>query len=240
MIFQEPKLLSNKTSHHILLVDDDLLLHTLLEEYFRAHGSYKIHALQDGEGLGLLIDKQQPDMIMLDIMLPGKDGWYWLDWLKRCHPHIPVLLLSAKNQPDDRLRGFESGAADYLIKPFHPGELLIRISHILHPQHITGHKRYQVGEYLFDPMQETLQAENSQIRLSTLESRLLLFFCENAGQTLTRDAISLALNGNEHHPLNRSIDMAITRLRKKLGDDKEKPQYLHTVWRKGYRLTLNA
>lgn len=231
--------MNNKTLQ-ILLVDDDILLHKLLEEFFCLHGCYHIHALQDGNGIGEFINKRPPDMIMLDIMMPGKDGWYWLDWLKQHYPQLPVLLLSARKTPDDRLKGFELGAADYLIKPFHPMELLIRINNILH-RHIphTG-KHFQIGNYLFDPRREALQRGDTQIKLSTLESRLLLFFCENAGQTLTRDAISFALNGNEHHPMNRSIDMTITRLRKKLGDDKDFPQYLHTVWRKGYRLTLNT
>lgn len=233
------KPLNGKTINHILLVDDDVLLHKLLEEYFNIHGHH-LYSLKEGEGIGNFLQQRRPDMIILDIMMPGKDGLYWLGWLRTHYPQIPVLLLSAKRTAHDRVKGFELGAADYLIKPFHPKELLIRVNNILHNRQIADNKLIKLGNYLFDPTQEKLLNNNTQIKLSTLESHLLLFFCQNAGQTLTRDDISYALNGNEHHPMNRSIDMAVTRLRKKLGDDKDAPQYLHTVWRKGYRLTLNT
>lgn len=232
--------LNNTPTCRILLVDDDVLLHKLLEEYF-AECDYQFHALSNGEKIINFFRQHQPDIILLDIMMPGgKDGLYWLGWLKEQYPQIPVMLLSAKKSAQERLQGLETGADDYLTKPFHPKELLIRIRNIMrHAPQKNGHM-IQIGSNLFDPRHERLERDNTSIKLTTLETSLLLFFCRNAGQILTRDAISLAMNGNDHQPMNRSIDMTINRLRKKLGDDANSPQHLCTVWRKGYRLTLKT
>lgn len=199
----------------------------------------KIHSLPNGEGLQDFLQAQTPDLIILDIMMPGRNGLYWLSWLKDNHPEIPVLIMSAKDSMDDRMQGLELGAEDYLTKPFHPKELLIRLRNILRNKPAHKDQLIKIGEHYFDPAHERLIRQNTAIKLTSLETRLLEFFCQNAGQTLTRDAISIALHGNEHHPMDRGIDMHINRLRKKIEGDISQPRYLHTVWRKGYRLTLN-
>ncbi len=223
----------------ILLVDDDLLLHKLLEEYLCQH-NYQINALQCGEEISGFLQQQQPDCILLDIMMQGKDGLYWLKWLKENHTHIPVMLLSAKKLMGDRLQGLELGADDYLTKPFHPKELLIRMRNIMRdkPQN-NGRVIHKIGNSFFDPVHEHLERGDTTIKLTTQENSLLHFFCQNHGQILTRDAISHAMSGNDHQPMNRSIDMTINRLRKKLDDSATDPRYLCTVWRKGYRLILD-
>lgn len=228
----------NDCTHHILLVDDDILLRVLLEEFVVMHGCV-LHSLGQGDEMVEYLQGQQPDLIALDIMMPGKDGLYWLGWLRDNHPLMPVLLLSTRASARDRLKGLELGADDYLIKPFHPKEFLIRVGHILRNTAMPRSILTQIGEYQFDPVHECLFHRDAQIRLTTLETRLLSFFCQHSGQTLTRDAISHALTGNEHQPLNRSIDMAVNRLRKKLGEDLAAPKHLHTVWRKGYRFVIN-
>ena len=228
----------NTPRREILLVDDDVVLHALLQEYLTAH-HYHIHTLLSGEEIEGFCQYSQPDLILLDIMLPGKDGLHWLEWIKKNHPHLPVMLLSAKKSADERLAGLEVGADDYLIKPFHPKELLIRLQKIIrHPP--TPNNLIAIGDNLFYPLHEKLERDGTVIKLTTQETRLLEFFCQNAEQVLTRDAISHAMSGNEHLPLNRSIDMTINRLRKKLGDDAHAPQHLRTIWRKGYRLLINA
>ena len=103
-----------------------------------------------------------------------------------------------------------------------------------------GRVIHKIGRSLFDPVHEHLEREDTTIKLTTQESGLLQFFCQNPGQILTRDAISHAMYGNEYQPMNRSIDMTINRLRKKLDDNTSTPRYLCTVWRKGYRLTLES
>jgi DNA-binding response OmpR family regulator len=227
----------NMPNHQILLVDDDIVLHTLLQEYLTAH-NYHIHSLLNGEEIDSFCRDYQPDLVLLDIMLPGNDGLHWLKWIKKHHPNLPVMLLSAKKSADERLAGLEIGADDYLTKPFHPKELLIRIQNIIRHIPAKPNDLIAIGDNLFNPLHEKLERDDTTIKLTTQEARLLQFFCQNAGQVLTRDAISHAINGNEHLPLNRSIDMTINRLRKKLGDDANNPQYLRTIWRKGYRLTL--
>ncbi|SEA18229.1 two-component system, OmpR family, phosphate regulon response regulator OmpR [Thiothrix caldifontis] len=227
------------SNRQILLVDDDLLLHKLLAEYLLGH-HYHLHTLPNGEGISNFCQHQQPDIILLDIMMPGEDGIHWLKWLKANHPTIPVMLLSAKKSAQERLQGLEVGADDYLTKPFHPKELLIRMHNIMRHQPVKHIQTIKIGSNVFDPEQEKLERDNTIIKLTAQETSLLRFLCQNAGQILTRDAISHAINGNDYHPLNRSIDMTINRLRKKLGDDAHSPQYLRTIWRKGYRLTLNT
>lgn len=227
----------NTPNHKILLVDDDILLHALLQEYLTAH-DYSIHGLLNGEEIDKFCQNNQPDLILLDIMLPGKDGLHWLEWIKKNHPHLPVMLLSAKKSPDERLAGLEIGADDYLTKPFHPKELLIRIQNIIRHIPTKPNNFIVIGNNLFDPMNSKLERDSTIIKLTTQENHLLQLFCQNTGQILTRDAISYALNGNEHQPLNRGIDMTINRLRKKLGDKAHNPTHLRTIWRKGYRLTL--
>ncbi|WML89485.1 response regulator transcription factor [Thiothrix lacustris] len=224
--------------YRVVLIDDDILLHKLLEMYLFEH-HYQLQSLSCGEEIRDFISQQTPDLILLDIMLPGKDGLHWLNWLKHNYPNIPVMLLSAKKSAEERLIGLEFGADDYLTKPFHPKELLIRIRKIMrHPTLANKHVTYQIGSNLFNPAHEHLERNNQLIKLTTQESSLLQFFCQRPDEILTRDCISQALNGNEHQPLNRSIDMTINRLRKKLGDHASNPRYLCTVWRKGYRLTL--
>lgn len=214
--------------HHILLVDDDLLLQKLLEDFLSLHAC-KIHLLPNGEGLHDFLHAQVPDLIILDIMMPGRNGFYWLSWLKENHPEIPVLILSSKGSADDRVHGLELGAEDYLPKPFHPKELLIRLRNILRNKPLHNSQLIRIGEHYFDPVQELFIRNNTPIKLTTLETRLLEFFCQNAGQILTRDAISLALHGNEHYPMARGIDMHVNRLRKKIEDDIAHPRCLHTI-----------
>ena len=229
--------MNNNHAHRILLVDDDVLLQNLLVEYLASHG-FLVSTLSNGENIGAVLGNYQIDLVALDIVIPGKDGLYWLEWLKKHYPHIPILILSARNSAKDRLKGLELGAIDYLIKPFHPKELLIRIQNTLRRQSQTEEQPIKIGEQLFDQTLEILIQEDRLVKLTSLETQLLAFLCQNAGQVISRDAISYALHGSEHHPMNRSIDMQINRLRKKLGDTPHSPKHIHTVWRKGYRLVL--
>jgi DNA-binding response OmpR family regulator len=229
--------LNNNHAYRILLVDDDVLLQNLLVEYLSTHG-FLVNTLSNGEDIGQVLNTYPLDLVALDIVMPGKDGLYWLEWLKKHYPHIPVLILSARNSAKDRLRGLELGATDYLIKPFHPKELLIRVKNTLNRYVQMEDQPVKIGEQLFDPTLEILIQDNSLVKLTSLETRLLVLLCQHAGQVLSRDAISYALHGSEHHPMNRSIDMQMNRLRKKLGDTPQSPKHIHTVWRKGYRLVL--
>lgn len=224
----------------ILIIDDDETLQEVLNKFLQMRG-YVVRSLVQGEQLANFLEQHQTDLILLDIVTPEKGGLHWMRWIRQHHPHIPVLILSSKSTPEERLQGLEYGARDYLTKPFHPKELLIRIQHILpaasHSEMMVNGETYTIGLQVFDPQRECLIRSGEPVKLTHHESRLLHFFCQHAGQILSRDTISQALYGNDHEPFDRKIDMQITRLRKKLQDDLKTPQHLHTVWRKGYRFT---
>ncbi|MBJ6611715.1 MAG: response regulator transcription factor [Candidatus Thiothrix moscowensis] len=224
-------------SRNILIVDDDSVLQKLLEEYLPLHG-FAVQGIANGDKIEDYLYAYSPALVVLDIVLPGKSGLYWLKHLKTVYPQLPVLVLSAQGNATDRLRGLELGANDYLPKPFHPKELLIRIRNILHSHPLSSTGTIRIGDHLFDPERELLLRKDGTIKLTSLDSLLLNFFCQHPGKVLSRDAISHALHGNDHAPLDRSIDMRINRLRKKLESDLDNPRHLHTVWRKGYRFIL--
>lgn len=221
--------------HHILLVDDDSFLHKLVGELLSAH-QCRIEVITNGEEIYPSLQAKIPDLIIMDILMPGRNGLYWLCWIKENYPQIPVLILSARNSADDRITGLEMGAEDYLTKPFHPKELLIRVRNILRHRTKPNNHLIRIGHHYFDPVHELFIRDNNPVKLTSSESHLLEFFCQHTGQTLTRDDISYALHGSEYHPMKRSIDMHVNRLRRKIGDDPANPRYLLTVWRKGYRL----
>lgn len=240
-------MLDNK--HHeitpvsVLVIDDDPMLQTFVETFLVAHG-YRVFRAENGESARAVLASQTPDIITLDIIMPGKDGLFWLKWLNQNYPQIPVIILSCKTSPDERVAGLDMGADDYLSKPFHPRELLIRIRNILNRSSAEIPDQQpvlKIGSCHFYPEQALLvNTENNalQIKLSSLESHLLWFLYRHAGTTLTRDAISLDIYGMEHNPLDRRIDMQMNRLRKKLDTLTDASNHLHTVWRKGYRFTV--
>lgn len=224
--------------HSILIVDDDLVLQELLGQFLHQQGFQVTHA-KNGEEASRILPQHTPALIILDIIMPGKNGLYWLQWIKQNCPHMPVLILSSQSSDQERIQGLELGAEDYLTKPFHPRELLIRVRNILRLYSNNGKKTFMIGSCLFDPERELLiRWETVPTKLTPADTQLLLFFCQNAGQTLTRDAISHALHGNEHNPLDRKIDMQINRLKKRIGNTIDVSKHLQTVWRKGYRFIL--
>lgn len=226
----------------VLVIDDDQVLQAFVKTFLVEQG-YSVLSAENGEAARRILTSYTPEIITLDIVMPGKDGLFWLGWLKKNYPQIPVIILSCKTAPDERVAGLDLGADDYLSKPFHPKELLIRINKTLSrtsPGESEQETVLKIGNCYFHPKQELLVNSDKtlQTRLSPSEARLLMFLHRHAETTLTRDAISFALYGNEHNPLDRRIDMQMNRLRKKLETLTDASCHLHTVWRKGYRFTL--
>ncbi len=224
---------THKKNKHILIVDDDPILQAFLKDYLLQH-HYQISFSKEGESLEALLKQSPIDLIILDILLPGKDGFYWLSWLQKHHPAIKVIMLSVKNQDDDRIQGLESGALDYLAKPFNPRELLARINNLLQTTsaqntHIT------FGEFKFDLQKQQLIKDQQDIKLTHTELVLLTYLCKHSEQLITRDDLSHALRGDTHHPLDRSIDVHINRLRGKIESNPSSPQFIRTIWGKGYQ-----
>lgn len=225
---------SDVKTNNILLVDSDKVLQQLLQELLTRQG-YNVSVLTSGEGIAEFLNFNSVDVIVMDVVLPGENGLHWLAWLKKHYGLLPVLILSSQKTVVDRIIGLQLGADDYLTKPFHMTELLLRLKIILrHKRPIESKLGYSYA-YCFDPERALFFRESQTIKLTTTETRLMRFLFDHAGSIVTRDQISEALRGNSHHPLDRSIDVHINRLRKKIEEKPNLPKYLNTVWGKGYR-----
>ena len=225
--------LDNQTAPHILVVDDDRRLRELLDKYLVEHG-FMVTTVGDAAEARARLKGLTFDLIVLDVMMPGESGLELTRSL-RADNDVPILLLTAMGEADDRIAGFESGADDYLAKPFEPRELLLRIASILRragppPEAPTA---VRFGDYVFDPANAELRKGDSLVRLTSGETALMGVFAANPGVTLTRQNLSREsrLGGNE-----RAVDVHIARLRRKVEENPKTPRYIQTVWGEGYVL----
>lgn len=227
------------TTKTLLVVDDDEIMQCLLHKYLATH-YFSTKFLSDGNGLPVLLGKNRVDLIILDVILPDKSGIYWLKWLRQYHAHIPVVIASAKANEDDRLIGLENGAKDYLIKPFQCKELLIRIENILCANGSSDNdsRFIQIGGLNLDTETGTVVKNDCNIKLTQLETDILKLLHINIGAVISRDDIMGQIHGTIHNPLDRSIDIHINKLRKKIEDNPAEPIYIRTVRGKGYRLHI--
>lgn len=227
--------ISNK---RILIVEDDEILCQFLQKSLTKR-DYWVDILHNGEAMPKLLERHSIHLLVLDIILPNKDGIYWLKWIQQYYPNIPVIITSVKDKPAERLEGLQAGARDYLIKPFHSAELLIKIKQILgnaleeSPQTIL-----KIGEMTFNIEDHCLYKDGAEIRLTKIESKLLQVFCHNAGIPLSRDEIMEQSMGQQYFPSTRRIDTHINRLRNKIEDIPSKPVYIRTVRGRGYCLHI--
>ena len=232
----------------LLVVDDDPDLRELLCNYLTENG-YHVRSVGDGVAMWTEVSKALPDLIILDIMLPGEDGLSLCRNLRSQH-RVPVLMLTARGDEMDRIIGLEMGADDYLPKPFHPRELLARIKSILRrvsdsaEQAIKGQQQAQKlvfsGWTLDLGARHLIDSEGVVASLSTGEFRLLRVLAENANQVLSRDQLMDVLAGREAGPFDRSIDVMISRLRKRLEDDAREPRLIKTIRNEGYILATTV
>ncbi len=240
----------------ILIVDDDPRLQQLLLEYLGEQG-YAASSVSNGEEMDLWLDEHHPDLIILDLMLPGEDG---LSLARRIRhrSNIPIIMLSARGEEWDRIIGLEVGADDYLAKPFNPRELLARIRAVLRRGYQTaapdeegsekniaadnqqdskpGHLS-EFGEYTLDLDGRTLWKDGSEVMLTSGEMALLIVLVEHPNRVLSRDYLMEMINTGEHDSFDRSIDVRITRLRQKIESNSAQPRFIRTIWGEGYRFT---
>lgn len=224
----------------VLLVDDDAKLRKLLREYLEGYG-FHILTLADGLSVAKTIREESPDMIILDIMLPKRDG---LEVLKeiRMEFSVPVIMLTAKGEDADRIVGLELGADDYLPKPFNPRELLARIKAVLRrlPDRDKSKARrdenmfIEVGGLILNKAKQTLLIEDKEVELSSTEYKLLEALMENSNRVMSRDQLMNLARGRDFMAFDRSIDVHISKLRGKLEPDPRSPQRIKTVWGTGY------
>lgn len=227
----------------ILVVDDDLELCKLLRQYLEKQG-FAVDTVEDGKTMDLYLDNASPDLIILDLMLPGEDG---LSIAKRLNSNgqIPLIMLSACGEEVDRIIGLEVGADDYLAKPFSPRELLARIRSVLRSytrakstEPESEQVEFTFGPYQLDTISQSLRRGAEGISITSGEFSLLKIFLENPGRVLSRDTLLEKLKGYGCAPFDRSIDVRIMRLRQKIEADSAAPQFIQTVWGEGYRFVV--
>jgi two-component system phosphate regulon response regulator OmpR len=220
---------------HILVVDDDNRIRGLLKE-FLARAGFRVTAAPDAAAARRLMSTLDFDLLVLDVMMPGEDGFSLTNWVRASGPSrtTPVLMLTARDAPGDRIEGLRLGADDYLAKPFEPQELLLRIEAILRRtgQRAPSRQPLALGRCQFDPDRGELSAGGAPIRLTEAEARLLRRLAANAHTAVDR----LDLARETADPSGRAVDVQVTRLRRKIEPDPKAPRYLQTVRGVGYML----
>ncbi|NMW23063.1 response regulator [Rhodanobacter soli] len=221
---------------HLLVVDDDIEIVQILSRYFGSHG-FRVSTAGDGVHMRHVIDSEAVDIVMLDIGLPGEDGFSLTRNLRK-HWHGPVIIVSGRGESVDRVVGLELGADDYVTKPFDLRELLARVRSVLRraspaPSDDTG--RWSFDGCVLDPQSYTLCGpQDEPIRLTSGEFALLRVFVEHANQVLTRDQLMTHIHGHDAGPFDRSIDVQIGRLRRKIEPDPANPQRIKSIRGTGY------
>lgn len=242
--------MSSSAPSRILVVDDDPSLRELLAEYLGVNG-LAVETVADGEGMRAALRRGMPDAIVLDLMLPGEDGLSLTRELRGLS-QVPILMLSARGEEIDRVVGLEVGADDYLSKPFGPRELLARLHALLRrakpPARLSGSgvpasadgglrpegARNAFGPFVMDLAARRLLRQGREERLTAAEFDLLRVLVERPNRVLSRDTLIDLLKGFDRDPFDRSIDIRVTRLRRKIEADSARPVYIRTVRGQGY------
>lgn len=220
----------------ILIVDDDERLATLTQDYLRKNG-LDVAIEMDGTAAISRIVNEQPDLVVLDVMLPGSDG---LTVCREVRPHFknPILMLTARTDDMDQVLGLEMGADDYVAKPAQPRVLLARIRALLRRSDVSPNDdvphRLEFGDLVIDNGGRSVTLNDELVDFTSAEYDLLWLLASNAGRILSREDIFERLRGIEYDGQDRSIDVRISRIRPKIGDDPENPRRIKTVRSKGY------
>jgi len=235
----------SETSKQILVVDDDRQIRELLESYLQRNG-YSVLTLADGRGLlALLQERQDIDLIVLDLMMPGEDGFSLCRRI-RTESELPIIMLTASAEETDRIVGLEMGADDYVAKPFNPRELLARIRAVLRrvqtaPEPAAGLRYFCFAGWQLDTVNRDLIDPEGVVKpLSGADFNLLQLFLEHPNQVLSRDDLLNLTRGREAGPYDRSIDVQLSRVRQRLGDDGKDPHIIKTVRGAGYVLAVEV
>ncbi len=223
---------------HVLVVDDDARLRGLLQRYLSENG-FRVTTAEHAVDARAKMRFLQPDLLVLDVMMPGESGLSLTESLRAEKTGVPVLLLTARGAPEDRIAGFEAGADDYLGKPFDPYELVLRIRALLRraaPPAPAG--PLQIGPLQFDVQRGELSGPDGVVHLTNGDAALLGLLARTPNDVLSREAIAQALGMDEAG--ERAIDVQVTRLRRKIEADPREPRFLHTVRGRGYVLKPGA
>jgi DNA-binding response OmpR family regulator len=223
-----------KIKPKILIIDDDVEANRLLSAFLIQSDFDVISATHPDKGMKL-IASERPALLILDIMLPATDGFKLCRDI-RIASDLPVIMVTARGELNDRISGLDCGADDYLPKPFDPRELVARIHSVLRRNQIRSTRRLRKsGNLLVDREKATATLANKDLELTAVEFAILSFLMDHAGKTVSREAIYQYLKGTDWDGVDRSVDMVVSRLRTKLDEDSKKAKFLKTMWGEGYR-----
>ena len=218
---------------HILVVDDDDKIRTWLKDYLSEH-SYMVSTAENAEQAKIKLDHFKFDILILDVMMPGQDGYELTKEIKNTIK-VPIILLTAKGEAENRIKGLELGADDYLSKPFEPKELLLRIKNIIkNSNKIDLNLKHVIGDAKIDLNKMTISLKERNRKINNSEKKVLIEMLSNPGKTYSREEIG-KISGITQE---RSIDVMITRLRQKLEINPKNPKYLQTIRGEGYVLWI--
>lgn len=222
----------------ILIIEDEQEMVRGLRDIMEFEGYEVVTALNGKIGLQAL-SRQVPDCIILDLMLPDFSGYQICEEIRRQKLTTPILMLTAKSQDYDKIRGFEVGADDYLTKPFSVGELLARVMALLRRsgQYAQEFDVARIGNADVDVKHFTVRRGRKEYSLSNYEVELFKLLYQNANQPVTRDEILDKIWGTERYPVNRTVDNFIVKLRKKIEEDYKNPKHILTIYGVGYKLS---
>ena len=230
----------------IVVVDDDAELRALLLRYLGENG-FDVRVAADADSAHRLLAREPFDLMVLDLMLPGEDGLSICRRLRAQGETLPIIMLTARGDPVDRVVGLEIGADDYVPKPFSPRELLARIQAMLRRQSMLGARPVaaasgvaRFGEFELNLAMQTLTRNTTQVALTSSEFALLRAFVGNAGRPLSRERLIELAHGREHAATDRSVDVQVLRLRRLIEPDPARPRYIKTVWGTGYVFISDA
>jgi two-component system phosphate regulon response regulator OmpR len=227
-------------SPRILIADDEAELRALLQRYFTEQG-LMVRVVPDAAGAERLLARERFDVLVLDVMMPGEDGLALCRRLRAAGETVPILMLTARGDPIDRVVGLEMGADDYLPKPFNPRELLARVQAMVRRQRMLGahggplgDAPFAFGRYTLHAARRVLEKDGQPLALTSGEFALLQAFVSHANRPLGRDRLIELARGREHEATDRSIDVQVMRLRRLIEEDPAAPRHIRTVWGVGY------
>ena len=218
----------------LLVVDDDAEIRELIQAYLDKQG-YQVICVEDASAMDIALAESSVDLILLDLMLPGEDGLSIAKRLKQTR-NTPIIMVSAQGEEVDRIVGLEIGADDYIAKPFNPRELLARIRAVMRRNAVPEMDRQVVefGTFRLDLNAHRLTEGDRTVPLTSGEFDLLSVLVQHPNKVLDRDRIVELLSSGQRSPFDRSVDVRVTRLRSKIEPDPSAPDYIRTVWGKGY------
>lgn len=221
----------------ILVVEDDPALALGLKDALSFEGYEALHTDSGQRGLELARTRR-PDCIILDLMLPDMNGYQVCEQVRQTDGSVPIIMLTARGEESDKIRGLDAGADDYVSKPFSVGELLARVRAILRRRQgeSASDGPFQVGDVTIDPRARTLTRGEDTVGLGSYELELLKLLHRRAGETVSRDEILDEVWGTQANPTNRTVDNVIVKLRRKIEPQPDQPRHILTVYGTGYRL----